>query len=227
MLGKIIIGGLVSTVVGKKIEKDNELKEEKIRLEKQKLEIEREKNRNEIKERERERKLLAEERKQLAEEREKERHYALVNNINQARMQNPLNTVCPNCNADRVVDRIKGIISCPYCLGEEPLPQVHCYNAAVDGPAPKTTAITQTTQVVSNVKWARQATISFIFGIISLITLGCLFFPEAISIYLWYKIYKQEKEFPGSIDAETKKKAKKGLIFSVIAIILFAVAMSS
>ena len=147
-LGKFIIGSVITTAVSataevakeksraekeiaheKEITKRMELKNEKT-LAKQQIAAQKIALKNN-------RQLAAQEaanQRAMLENQARANHFQELNNIRQARAQSPVLFSCPRCDGRRELDRLKGIISCPYCDFVEEIHPAHKYNPEIDGP---------------------------------------------------------------------------------------------
>lgn len=125
-VNKWIVGGVITTIaseamnkVSEELENDRKSKEEIVREQEHTKRLEIEAN---------------------AEARRNEELHA----IKMMRINNPINVVCPRCNAHREVDRVAGSLKCLYCDYVEPLNVAHLYNEAIDGPIVEDTQVDQT-----------------------------------------------------------------------------------
>ncbi|HRR76583.1 MAG TPA: hypothetical protein P5191_07190 [Ruminococcus sp.] len=202
-LKKFVIGSLITTAVSAIVAKVSE-----DRKDEKKLETETQRAISQEQE---------ETRRRLIEEQSNARHWQQAASLREARERIPISTVCPYCDGNREIDRVAGLIKCPYCDKTEPLPAVHLYDEDLDGKIVKT-ANTDTLSQNAQLKIDIMGKISFILGIVSVITLGLFIVPEAGGIYFGVKVVTNENE--SSIAPETIKNAIKGIILSSVSIVI-------
>lgn len=205
-LKKFIIGSLITTAVSATVAKVSEDRktEKKLETDTQK-EISKEQENT---------------KRKLIEEQSSARHWRQAASLREARERIPISTVCPYCDGNREIDRVAGIIKCPFCDKIEPLPAVHLYDEDLDGKiisGNTNSPLSQNAQLKIDI----MGKISFILGIVAIISLGLLIVPEAVSIYFGIKVVTNENE--SSIPPETIKNAIKGIILSSISIFLMIV----
>ncbi len=155
-----------------------------------------------------------------------------INEIRQARIDNPVSLVCPSCNGTREIDRIQGIVKCPFCDSVEVLNAAHKHVLELDGPIKKNVETNNVKESnynagVSNNKsgLVSKAKTAFILGIISLITVGILVIPEVIGLYYGISVVSVSRT--EEVDAEIVKKAKKAVIMCAIALMLLFINIFS
>ncbi len=143
---KLIIGAIASTLAVAGLSKLNKKENKQQNSEQMQLERERllrlqqeesrrrqaEARENELNRRMRERENELN-RRMHERENERNRRMRELIAIRQGRADNPIELTCPRCNGTRIVDRKKGIITCPYCKGVESLNPFHHYVAELDG----------------------------------------------------------------------------------------------
>ncbi len=205
---KFIIGSIVTTAVSTAVKLSNDKKEEKV--------IETEANKEIVREQELTKRMMIEEQSQA-------RKYQQLSAIKEERDANPISIDCPLCNGKREIDRIKGIVKCPYCDNYEPLPSVHMYNADIDTELNRQVNASANDVQNNKLKIEAMAKTSFILGIISLCTLGILIVTECIGLYFGIKLVKNENGY--DIEPEVMKKAIKGTIFNAVALIIVIITM--
>lgn len=210
-LKKMLIGGLITTAVSTTVAKvSNDRKsEKKIETEAQ-IEINQEQ----------------EVTKRMAlEEQNRVHRWNQSALLREARDKIPISTVCPYCDGVREIDRIAGIIKCPYCEKAEALPAAHLYDADLDGAIIEThTNDKAPVSETSKLKTDIMAKISYVLGIISIATLGIFIIPEAASIYFGIKIVTYNNE--GAVSPDALKKAVTGLILSSVSIVIMIIFYS-